>query len=166
MVTRTLLRTVVLPATPAEVWQVIGDFGAFPDWHPHLLPSVIEDGADPETPGAVRAFTYEGRVVLRERLLAKDPAAHAYHYSVEAPAFPIRGYEATLLVRPHEDGAEVRWQGTYEAETDDAVAQVEQAFGEGTYATGLAALSERFARWRDRLTGALADPPEKMTRTG
>ncbi|MFD5510437.1 SRPBCC family protein [Streptomyces sp. NPDC127051] len=146
MVTRTLLRTVVVPAAPAEVWQVIGDFGAFPDWHPRLLPSTIESGADPETPGAVRAFTYEGQVVLRERLLAKDPAAHAYRYSVEAPAFPISGYEATLSVHPHEEGAEVRWRGTYEAESADTVAQVEQLFGDGTYATGLAALRERFAR--------------------
>ncbi|MEU5186570.1 SRPBCC family protein [Streptomyces klenkii] len=143
---RTLLRTVVVPAVPAEVWQVIGDFGAFPDWHPHLLPSTIENGADPETPGAVRAFTYEGRVVLRERLLAKDPASHAYRYSVEAPSFPVTGYEATLSVHPHEEGAEVRWQGTYEAESADAVAQVEQVFGDGTYATGLAALRERFMR--------------------
>ncbi|MFF3863913.1 SRPBCC family protein [Streptomyces sp. NPDC002209] len=146
MVTRTLLRTAVVPAAPAEVWEVIGAFGAFPDWHPHLLPSTIENGADPETPGAVRAFTYEGKVVLRERLLAKDPAAHMYRYSVEAPSFAVAGYEATLCVHPHEEGAEVRWEGTYEAASADAVAQVERLFGDGTYATGLAALRERFAR--------------------
>ncbi|MFI6003133.1 SRPBCC family protein [Streptomyces sp. NPDC051366] len=81
---------------------------------------------------------------MRERLLAKDPAAHAYRYSVEAPSFPVTGYEATLSVHPHEQGAEVRRQGAYEAES--AVAQVEQLFGDGTYAAGLAALRERFAR--------------------
>ncbi|WP_327135464.1 SRPBCC family protein [Streptomyces sp. NBC_01343] len=111
-----------------------------------MPPSVIEDGADHAIPGAVRAFTYDGQVVLRERLLAKDPAAHAYRYSVEAPAFPVTGYEATLAVHPHEHGAEVRRQGAYEAESDEAVAQVEQVFGDGTYATGLAALRDRFAR--------------------
>lgn len=144
--TRTLLRSVVVAAAPTEVWRVVGDFGAFPDWHPHLLPSAIENGADPETPGAVRAFTHDGEVVLRERLLAKDPLAHAYCYSVEAPALPISRYEATLSVHPHEEGAEVRWQGTYEARSADAVTLVEQLFGDGTYAPGLAALKERFAR--------------------
>ncbi|WP_328622275.1 SRPBCC family protein [Streptomyces sp. NBC_00354] len=78
------------------------------------------------------------RTLLRTAVVPAAPA--------EAPSFPVTGYEATLSVHPHGEGSEVRWQGTYEAESADAVAQVEQLFGDGTYATGLAALRERFAR--------------------
>ncbi|GHE39090.1 hypothetical protein GCM10017778_23160 [Streptomyces vinaceus] len=46
---------------PAQVWYFVGDLGAYPVRRPHLLPSAVENGAHPETPGAVRAFTYEGR---------------------------------------------------------------------------------------------------------
>ncbi|MFF4953267.1 hypothetical protein [Streptomyces chattanoogensis] len=49
-------------------------------------------------------FTYEGKVVLRERLLTEDPMSHAYRHSVEAASFPITGYEATLTVHPHKKG--------------------------------------------------------------
>ncbi|MFD8983372.1 hypothetical protein [Streptomyces sp. NPDC059564] len=91
--------------------------------------------------GVVPAAPIEVWQLIGDFGALKDPAAHAHRYCVEAPAFPVRGYEATLPVHPHEAGAEVRWQGTYEAESADAdadadaVAQVEQLFGDGTFRT-------------------------------
>ncbi|MFF0745929.1 SRPBCC family protein [Streptomyces sp. NPDC004111] len=142
---RKLVRTAVVTADPARVWDLVGDFGGLADWHPHVPPSTIEDGADPRLPGAVRVFTLDGRVVARERLLAREAEAMSYTYTVLDPMLPIDAYVATLAVRPHADGAELVWAADYSA-ADEAVAQVEEIFGDGTYGSGLAALREKFGR--------------------
>ncbi|MEU7180309.1 MULTISPECIES: SRPBCC family protein [Streptomyces] len=139
-----LIRTTVLPADPDSVWRVIGRFNGLADWHPQVPPSIIEDGADPETPGAVRTFTIDGEVAARERLLAKDDTLRVYRYSLLYSVLPITDYEATLAVLSHDEGAEVRWTATYRG-ADEAVPQVEEVFGEAVFATGLAALHVHFA---------------------
>ncbi|MFB6549635.1 SRPBCC family protein [Streptomyces sp. NPDC056405] len=146
MNTRTLERSTVLAAGPDEVWAAIGDFGGPADWHPHLPPSTMEDDADPEVPGAVRAFAVDGKVVARERLLDRDDEARRYRYALLDPvALPVGDYVATLAVRPHAEGAEVRWSAVYRG-PDEVVPRVESLFGDGTYGTGLDALRARFAR--------------------
>lgn len=142
--THTLLRTTVLPTDPDTVWRTIGRFGGLTDWHPALPPSAIENGADPETPGAVQAFTVDGTVVARERLLAKDDTGRSYRYTLlSAPEHPFSDYTATLSALPHPQGTEVRWAATYDA-PDEAVPLVEELFGDRIYATGLAALPALF----------------------
>jgi hypothetical protein len=141
MTTHQLRRTATVNAAPAEVWDLIGGFGSLGAWHPHVPPSTVEGGADPETPGAVRVFAIDGKVVARERLLGKE--ATAYTYTVIDPMLPITDYVATLAVRPHADGAEIDWTADY-AGADEVVPQVEAIFGDGTYGTGLAALRARF----------------------
>ncbi|MFB7214907.1 SRPBCC family protein [Streptomyces sp. NPDC056255] len=145
---RTLERSTTLAATPDAVWAVIGDFGALADWHPYLPPSTLEDGGDPEVPGAVRVFAVDGKAVARERLLARDAAARSYRYTLLDPvALPVHEYVATLAVRPHPDGAEVTWSAAYRS-ADDVVSEVEALFGDGTYGTGLAALRARLTSSR------------------
>jgi len=141
----TLTRTTVVTAGPDAVWRLIGRFGGLADWHPLLPPSVFEDGADPETPGAVQAFSVDGRVVIRERLLEKDDARRMLRYTIHESAVPVSDYVATLSVHPHHAGAEIRWTATYGA-ADALVPEIERHFGDTVYATGLAALEERFAR--------------------
>ncbi|MER5739672.1 SRPBCC family protein [Streptomyces sp. NPDC002262] len=145
---RTLERSVVIAADPDAVWAVAGGFAGLADWHPHLPPLTVEDGADPEVPGAVRAFALDGAVVARELLLARDPAARRYRYRLLDPrALPVEEYVATLAVDAHPDGAEVRWSAAYTA-TDEVAARVEAGFGDGVYAPGLAALRERLTSTR------------------
>lgn len=146
MKAHTLQRSVVLPATPDQVWAVIGDFAGLAEWNPQLPQSVMEDGADPEVPGAVRVFAIDGKVVARERLLRRDAEAHWYRYLLLDPLFlPMTDYVATLAARPHEDGTEVRWTAEYQA-ADEVVPQVESIVGDDTYGAGLDALRERFGR--------------------
>ncbi|MDQ8705290.1 SRPBCC family protein [Streptomyces sp. LHD-70] len=139
----TLTRTVVVTADPDDVWQVIGRFGGLADWHPLLPPSVIEDGADPETPGAIQAFAVNGQVVIRERLLEKDDSRRMFRYAIQESAVPVSDYVSTLSVHPNDTGAEIRWAATYEA-TDALVPEIEKHFGDTLYAAGLNALKERF----------------------
>ncbi|MFB6959054.1 SRPBCC family protein [Streptomyces sp. NPDC056309] len=141
-----LERSAVLTATPDQVWTAVGDFNALADWHPHLPPSVIEDDADPEVPGAVRVFAVDGKVVARERLLDRDADAHRYRYALLDPVvLPVGDYVATLAVDPHADGAEIRWSAVYRG-PDEVVPRVESLIGDQTYAAGLEALRARFAR--------------------
>ncbi|MFF8840983.1 SRPBCC family protein [Streptomyces sp. NPDC015130] len=141
---RTIERSAVFAAAPDDVWSVIGDFGGLAAWHPHVPPATLEHDADPETPGTVRVFALDGRVVARERLLAHDPGTRSYRYALLDPVvLPVTGYEATLAVHPHPDGAEVRWTAAYRA-PDELVPRVEAVFGDGTYASGLDALRARF----------------------
>jgi hypothetical protein len=114
--THTLTRTTVVTAGPDDVWQVIGKSGGLADWHPLLPPSVIEDGADPEAPGAIQAFSVNGQVVIREQLLEKDDARRMLRYTIHESAVPVSDYVSTLSVHPHDAGAEIRWAATYEAE--------------------------------------------------
>ncbi|MFF8919252.1 SRPBCC family protein [Streptomyces sp. NPDC015032] len=141
----TLTRTTVVTADPDAVWRIIGKFGGLADWHPVLPPSVIEDGADPETPGAVQAFSVNGQVVIRERLLEKDDSRRMLRYTIHESAVPVSDYISTLSVHPHDAGAEIHWTATYEA-ADELVPEIEKHFGDNIYATGLDALKERFAR--------------------
>lgn len=140
----TLARTTVVTADPDAVWQIIGKFGGLADWHPLLPPSVIEGGADPEMPGAVQAFSVNGQVVIRERLLEKDDSRRMLRYTIHESTVPVSHYVATLSVHPHDAGAEIRWVATYEA-ADELVSEIEKHFGDAIYATGLNALKERFA---------------------
>lgn len=142
----TLERSAVLAATPGQVWAVVGDFGGLADWHPRVPPSTMEDDAAPTVPGAVRVFAVDGKVVARELLLGRDADACWYRYTLLDPMMlPVSDYVATLAVRPHADGAEVRWTAEYRG-ADATVPQVESLFGDGTYGTGLDALGARFAR--------------------
>ncbi|MFI0981031.1 SRPBCC family protein [Streptomyces sp. NPDC021093] len=143
MTAHRLTRTVTVNATPAEVWALIGGFGTLGDWHPYAPQSTIEDGADPEVPGAVRVFAIDGKVVARERLLGREETA--YTYALLDPMVPISDFVATLAVRPHTDGAEIDWSADYRAGSDDVVAQLEELFGDGMYGAGLAVLQEKFA---------------------
>ncbi|MFD4370304.1 SRPBCC family protein [Streptomyces sp. NPDC058486] len=145
---RTLERSLVIAADPDAVWALAGGFATLGTWHPHLPPATVEDGADPGLPGAVRAFALDGTVVARERLLAHDPAARRYRYELLDPlALPVEEYVATFAVEAHPDGAEVRWSAAYSA-PDEVATRVEAAFGDGVYATGLAALRERLTSTR------------------
>lgn len=140
--TRTLVRTIVVAADADRVWSHIGAFDGLGAWHPGVPPAELE--GDPTQVGSTRTFSVDGRVVAREQLVARDPEARSYSYEVLDPMLPIRDYVATLAVIPQGEKSEIRWSAEYESE-DDAVATVEQIFGDGVYVAGLQAVQAHFA---------------------
>ncbi|RVW08641.1 SRPBCC family protein [Prescottella agglutinans] len=140
--TRSLVRTIVVAADADSVWAHIGNFGGLGEWHPAVPPAELE--GDPTQVGSIRSFSVEGRVVARELLVARDPEARSYSYQVLDPMLPISDYVATLEVTPQGDKSEIRWSAEYKSE-DDAVATVEQIFGDGVYVAGLQAVQAHFA---------------------
>jgi|tagenome__1003787_1003787.scaffolds.fasta_scaffold20265410_2 hypothetical protein len=136
----------VLPVSAERVWETIRDFASIPEWHPGITSGELENGGAGDQVGAVRRLTGPGGEIFRERLLALDDTARSYTYELIESPFPIRSYEATLRVTPVTDTgyAFAEWTATYDADAEDE-AQLTKTFSRGVFATGLAALRDRFS---------------------
>ncbi|MFF8406243.1 SRPBCC family protein [Streptomyces sp. NPDC014846] len=127
----------VLPASPQQVWDLIGGFDALPDWLPFIRESTPLEG------GRVRRLTNPDGDVITERLIAYSEAERSYTYTIVDAPFPVTGYLSTLRVHPvagRDDVAEVQWSGRF---TPDGVSDAEaQDLFAGIYRDGLEALRE------------------------
>lgn len=130
--------TVELPASPKEVWELIGGFGSLPDWLPYIPDSKLTDG------GRLRHLANPGGAAIIERLEHYDNANWTYSYSILQSPFPISSYRATLAVSAGAggSGSRVDWSGIF---TPRGVSdeQVCELFG-GIYRDGLKALAARY----------------------
>ncbi|MEU5985452.1 SRPBCC family protein [Streptomyces sp. NPDC047434] len=125
----------VLPASPQQVWDLIGGFDALPDWLPYIPESTALEG------GRVRRLTNPDGDVIVERLMAYNEVERFYTYAILEAPFPVTGYLSTLrvhTVEDREDRVEVQWSGRF---TPDGVsdAEAEELFA-GIYRDGLDAL--------------------------
>ncbi|WP_189914904.1 SRPBCC family protein [Kitasatospora xanthocidica] len=134
----------VVEAPAERVWELIGSFHGLGDWHPDLPESSLGNELTGNAIGAVRVFEFDG-TVLHETLLGYDEDARSYTYSFPDGTFHLDGYRATLRVTPvTELGASfVEWKATYDAEA--AHRKESGDLVRGVFASGLAALRERFA---------------------
>ncbi|MCA7119223.1 MAG: SRPBCC family protein [Acidibrevibacterium sp.] len=57
----------VIPAPAAEVWRVVRNFNALPDWTPFVAESRIEHNAPPDQIGCIRNFRLRDGGVIREQ---------------------------------------------------------------------------------------------------
>ena len=98
-------REIRVPATPDDVWSLIGDFGAVANWNPAFTASAVET-----VNGKVQRtiVTGDGRRVI-DRLEAHDDAARSYSFTsiMEGP-IPVREYRRTLSVTPDGEGSAIR----------------------------------------------------------
>ena len=99
-----------VPAGAEQIWQLIGQFNALPDWHPAIEKSELEEG------GQVRKLTLAGGGTIVERLVESDEGERVYTYTIESSPLPVANYQATIRVRDGEGGrAEVEWSSEFEA---------------------------------------------------
>ncbi|MEU6275731.1 SRPBCC family protein [Streptomyces populi] len=127
----------VVPASPQQVWNLIGGFDALPDWLPYIPESTALEG------GRIRRLTNPDGDAIVERLVSFDEAGRHYSYAILEAPFPVTGYLSTLRVHPvagRDDVAEVQWSGRF---TPDGVtdAEAEDLFA-GIYREGLDALHQ------------------------
>ncbi|MEU6796681.1 SRPBCC family protein [Nonomuraea wenchangensis] len=100
----------VLPASPQQVWDLIGGFHALPGWLPYIPESTMLEG------GRVRRLANLDGGVIVERLMAFSETERHYTYAIIEAPFPVSGYLSTLRVHPvpgREDAAEVQWSGCF-----------------------------------------------------
>lgn len=132
----------VVPADADGVWRVVRDFNGLPSWHPAIEASEIEQGPAAGEVGAVRRLTLAGGGgTVRERLVSLDDTDRSYTYDMLDGPFPIRSYRSTVRVAPITATGEsfVEWWAFYDADAGDET-ELNKTFGEGVYATGIAAL--------------------------
>jgi hypothetical protein len=128
-----------IPASPDEVWQLIGGFGSLPDWLPYIPNSELSEG------GRVRRLANPAGEIIVERLETFDNAARSYCYSILEAPFPVTGYLSTLRVQETDKGksSRVEWSGQF---TPHSVSDQEASrLFEGIFEDGLKALATRFA---------------------
>ncbi|GAA1649682.1 SRPBCC family protein [Nonomuraea maheshkhaliensis] len=131
----TATATTDLPASPDQVWRLIGGFGSLPDWLPFIPTSELEEG------GRVRHLTTADGATIVERLERFDDRSRSYTYAIVQAPFPVTDYHSTIAVHPGVDAdhARVEWSGTFtpRGATDEETVKLFH----GIYADGLAALA-------------------------
>lgn len=151
--------TVTLDASPAEVWEVIGNFDDM-SWHPAIASTeMTPEGAAADIPDESTRILHlkaeSGDPTITEQLMKIDEAKMMYKYmitDVAVEVLPVTNYSATIQVSDKDGKAEVMWKGGYyrgfpnndppeELNDDAAVAAVT-----GVYQAGLDALAERFGK--------------------
>ena len=112
-----------------ELWKLIGQFNALPDWHPAVTSSTLEDG------GKLRRLTLLGGAEIVERLEKIDDADRLYRYSIVSGPLPVANYTATLRVKDDGKGkSTIEWSSEFDpagASEVDASAAVQDVFKMG-----------------------------------
>ncbi len=132
-------RKLTVRATPAEVWAVMGDFGALADWHPDVATCDVERHGD-VVHRHIR--TVDGAELL-ERELGDHPDDHSYTYEILSSPLPVRDYRAILRVVPAPEGAKILWSSSFEPE-GTSIEEAARTIA-AIYDAGLDAIAKRFA---------------------
>jgi hypothetical protein len=138
----------IVPADADAVWRVVRDFNGLPAWHPAIETSALEPGPAAGEVGAVRSLGLAGGGgTVREQLVRLDDTDRSYTYDMLEGPFPIRSYRSTVRVAPITASGEsfVEWWTVYDAEAGDE-AELNNTFGQGVFATGIAALPGYLSR--------------------
>jgi len=137
----------VIDAPADDVWRVIRDFNALPDWHPVIAKSRIEAGRSGDQVGCVRAFELQDGARLREKLLALSDYDYCCTYSILDSEMGVSNYIATLKLTPVTDTNQTfgEWSASFDCAAGKE-AELVAAIGDGVFGGGFRALNERFAR--------------------
>lgn len=133
-------------AAPAEqVWRVVRDFNALPDWHPAIADSRIESGLPSDRVGCVRNFNLKDGGNIRERLLSLSDFDLTFSYEILVSPMGVENYVATVKLTPVTDGN--RTFAEWSAEFDCAPGrerELAELVGNGVFQGGFDALKQRF----------------------
>jgi hypothetical protein len=137
----------VIDAPAAEVWKVLRNFNALPQWTPFVAESRIEHNAPPDQIGCIRNFRLKDGGIIRERLLALSDYDLSCSYSILESPMGVENYIATLSLTPVTDGGStfIEWQADFDCspEREDAL---KQQIGVNVFQAAFDALKQRFRR--------------------
>lgn len=112
-----------------DLWKMIGQFNALPEWHPAVSSSKLEDG------GRIRRLSLLGGGEIVERLEQIEEGDRLYRYSIVSGPLPVANYTATLRVKDGEDGkALVEWSSEFDpagATEADATSAIQDMYQMG-----------------------------------
>jgi len=145
--------TTEVPAAPADVWAVIGDFQDM-SWHPAVHSTTGEGGNEIDATRVLTLGEANGPTIS-EVLYKYSTEKMSYSYritDVKVEVLPVTNYSSHLTVRPGKDGGSlVEWRGAFyrgypnndppENLNDEAAIKAVTA----VYKAGLDALHARFS---------------------
>ncbi|MDO5612569.1 MAG: SRPBCC family protein [Paracoccus sp. (in: a-proteobacteria)] len=150
--------SVVLNATPDEVWQAIGKFEDM-GWHPAVASTEITGDGSVDVPEVSTRVLHlnadSGDPTITEKLIGFDADKRSYKYMIEAvdvAVLPVTNYSSTLQVKDKDGKAEVVWKaGFYRGfPNNDPPPNLNDETAEAAvnaiYQAGIEALSERFGK--------------------
>ena len=148
-----VIRSTIIDAPIAAVWEILRDFNSHGGWHPAIAASQIEDGRGSDEIGCVRDFALKPGGALREQLLSLNDRDHTLSYCILDAPMPLIGYVATIRLRSITDGNRTFWQwrSTFRTPPGEE-ARLAQIVSAEIYEAGFAAL-------RAHLTGAARAVP-------
>ena len=128
-----------IPASPSDVWRLIGGFNSLPDWLGYIPKSELSEG------GRVRHLANPKGETIVERLERFDNSARTYSYCILKAPFPITGYLSTLQVKTAADGkgSHVEWAATFTPDSGVSDEEASKIF-QGIFEDGLKELASRF----------------------
>lgn len=130
-------KTLTVDASPAKVWQVVGDFCGIGQWHP----AVEKCAPSMKDSKSLRTLSLKGGGTIVEEQLARDDKKMDYGYTILESPLPVSDYKSTLAVMPNGSGSKLVWSGSFKAKgAPDAKA--EEVIG-GIYEAGLKGIAEK-----------------------
>ena len=135
----------VIPAPAADVWRIIRDFNALPDWTPFVADSRIESAMASDQIGCIRNFRLKDGGVIREKLLALSDYDLSCTYAILESPMGVTDYIATLSLTPvtETNATFAQWTADFLCAADREAALVAQ-IGQGVFQTAFTALKQRF----------------------
>jgi hypothetical protein len=116
-----VIRSVVLGAPAAEVWQVIGGFYTIHEWHPDISKTEIPS-EQTQTRQLRRILTFPGLPTTTEELVSMDNDDFHYRYKWYQGQWgeEVKDYQASLRVLSGDldKTCIVQWESTFEYPTD------------------------------------------------
>ncbi|WP_201712986.1 SRPBCC family protein [Rossellomorea arthrocnemi] len=130
--------SVKIPASPDQVWQLMGGFDSLPDWLPYIPNSEVSEG------GRIRRLANPDGEAIVERLEEFNNKERYYSYSIIKAPFPITDYLATLHVKEDTDGESslVEWSGRFTPVDVSEKEAIDLFYG--IFKDGLESLKKRF----------------------
>jgi len=134
---KTIVETITIEASPDAVWQVAGDPATIGEWVPALSGSSLV--------GDQRSCTTGDGGKIAERILSHSDDDRSYTYEIVESPLPLRSYRSTLQVHDHEGHSRVRWEAEFEAFAPEQEDELEETFT-GIYREGLLSLRAQLER--------------------
>ena len=112
----TLHNSIAIDAAPDEVWSVLGDLAATPEWIPGIVSA--------EVTGDNRLCRTADGQEIRERIVDYSAEDRALSYEQSRVPLPIDRSRGTLRVLRDGAGSQVEWDAEFEA-PDEIAAMVD-----------------------------------------
>jgi hypothetical protein len=128
-----LRNTVKIDCSPDDVWKVLGDLAAAPEWVPGVVEARVE--------GPQRVCKTADGAEIREQIDGYSPRERKFSYVQTQVPLPITGSRGTLRVLGQGTQAEVVWEAEFEP-IEGAPENLPQLV-EGSYRQALDSLRRR-----------------------